>query len=75
MRSLLFVPADDGRKLDKAVRSGADAVILDLEDSVATERKIGARKSAADFLETGSGARSPPAPVGAHQRPRHRTDR
>ena len=51
MRSLLFVPADDGRKLDKAVRSGADAVILDLEDSVATERKIGARRSAADFLK------------------------
>ena len=35
MRSLLFVPADSGRKLDKAMASGADAVIIDLEDSIA----------------------------------------
>ena len=34
MRSLLFVPADSGRKLDRARQSGAAAVILDLEDSV-----------------------------------------
>ena len=39
MRSLLFVPADGGPKLDKAMASGADAVILDLEDSIAPERK------------------------------------
>ena len=39
MRSLLFVPADSGGKLDKAMASGADAVILDLEDSIAPERK------------------------------------
>ncbi len=32
MRSLLFVPADGGAKLDKAMASGADGVILDLED-------------------------------------------
>jgi citrate lyase subunit beta/citryl-CoA lyase len=50
MRSLLFVPADAGKRLDKAVASGADAVILDLEDSVAAEGKAGARRSAADFL-------------------------
>ncbi|HMJ31532.1 MAG TPA: CoA ester lyase, partial [Xanthobacteraceae bacterium] len=34
MRSLLFVPADGGNKLDKAMASGADAVIVDLEDSI-----------------------------------------
>ena len=34
MRSLLFVPADGGPKLDKALASGADAVIVDLEDSI-----------------------------------------
>jgi citrate lyase subunit beta / citryl-CoA lyase len=50
MRSLLFVPADGGKKLDKAMASGADAVIVDLEDSIAPERKAEARRSAADFL-------------------------
>src|SRR5262245_16257600 len=39
MRSLLFVPADGGPKLDKALASGADAVIVDLEDSIVLERK------------------------------------
>src|SRR5216683_383625 len=51
MRSLLFVPADGGKKLDKAMASGADAVIVDLEDSIAPERKAAARASAADFLK------------------------
>ena len=50
MRSLLFVPADGGRKLDKAMASGADAVIVDLEDSISADGKADARKSAADFL-------------------------
>ncbi len=50
MRSLLFVPADSGRKLDRAMASGADAVIVDLEDSIAPENKAAARRSAADFL-------------------------
>jgi citrate lyase subunit beta/citryl-CoA lyase len=60
MRSLLFVPADGGRKLDKAMASGADAVIVDLEDSVAAERKAGARKSAAAFLQDAVKATSRP---------------
>jgi citrate lyase subunit beta/citryl-CoA lyase len=51
MRSLLFVPADGGRKLDKAMASGADAIIVDLEDSIAPEGKTAARASAADFLK------------------------
>src|SRR5271169_2389439 len=50
MRSLLFVPADGGPKLDKAMASGADAVIIDLEDSIAPERKEQARKLALEFL-------------------------
>ena len=50
MRSLLFVPADGGSKLDKAMASGADAVILDLEDSIAPERKVHARIAALEFL-------------------------
>ena len=52
MRSLLFVPADGGSKLDKALASGADAVIIDLEDSIAPDRKAQARESAAAFLKT-----------------------
>ncbi len=51
MRSLLFVPADSPKKLDKAMTSGADALIVDLEDSVALDAKTRARESAAMFLE------------------------
>lgn len=50
MRSLLFVPADSERKLARAAGAGADALILDLEDSVAAERKAAARQMAADYL-------------------------
>jgi citrate lyase subunit beta/citryl-CoA lyase len=50
MRSLLFVPADAPGKLDKAIGCGADAMIIDLEDSIAPERKEAARLAAADFL-------------------------
>jgi citrate lyase subunit beta/citryl-CoA lyase len=55
MRSLLFVPADGGSKLDKAFQSGADAVIVDLEDSIAHDRKAAARESAAAFLKQAVG--------------------
>ena len=51
MRSFLFVPADGGPKLDKAMASGADAVILDLEDSIAPERKAQARGAALEYLK------------------------
>ena len=51
MRSLLFVPADGGPKLDKAMASGADAVIVDLEDSIMAERKEAARKLVFDFIK------------------------
>jgi citrate lyase subunit beta / citryl-CoA lyase len=60
MRSFLFVPADGGKKLDKAMASGADAVIIDLEDSIAPQAKAAARKSAAAFLtEVGKSAERP----------------
>src|SRR5437660_4545962 len=60
MRSLLFVPADGGSKLDKAFASGADAIIVDLEDSIAPEGKTGARKSAADFVKNAATAANRP---------------
>lgn len=50
MRSLLFVPADSDRKLAKAPQCGADAIVLDLEDAVAADRKEAARAGAAGFL-------------------------
>ena len=56
MRSLLFVPADSERKLAKGLDSGADALILDLEDSVAAERKASARATALAFLKQHAGS-------------------
>src|SRR5215831_2097761 len=60
MRSLLFVPADGGSKLDKAFASGADAMIIDLEDSIAPDRKAQARASAAAFLKNVASAAKRP---------------
>jgi citrate lyase subunit beta/citryl-CoA lyase len=54
MRSLLFVPADAGAKLDKAMASGADVVIIDLEDSITPERKPAARQAAREYLKAHS---------------------
>jgi len=60
MRSLLFVPGDSPKKLDKGLASGADALIVDLEDSVAADRKAEARATALGFLkEVGAAARRP----------------
>ena len=42
-RSWLFVPADSEKKIAKAIESEADAVIFDLEDSVAPQQKAAAR--------------------------------
>ncbi len=50
MRSLLFIPADDERKLGKGAATGADALILDLEDAVAGPRKAAARTLAAQYV-------------------------
>src|SRR4051812_35480544 len=58
MRSYLFVPADSDRKLAKGSESGADALILDLEDSVAADRKAGARDTALAYLKQHGGARA-----------------
>ena len=57
LRSLLFVPGDRPDRMVKALGSGADALILDLEDSVAPGRKVEARAAVADFLR---GARPVP---------------
>ena len=50
LRSLLFVPGDRPERFAKAAASGADAVILDLEDSVAAAAKPAARAAVAAWL-------------------------
>ncbi len=50
MRSLLFVPGDSPKKLARSLDCGADALIVDLEDSVAPAAKAEARSVAAGFL-------------------------
>ena len=60
MRSLLFVPADSAKKLDRAMTSGADAIIVDLEDSIAPDGKAAARQSAAAFVKAAIASRPRP---------------
>ena len=55
IRSLLFVPADSERKIAKGLEGDADALILDLEDSVAPD----AKKRARDVLRGVGGAAKP----------------
>jgi citrate lyase subunit beta/citryl-CoA lyase len=52
LRSLLFVPADSERKLEKARGSKADALILDLEDSVAAPNRRRARELVCEFAKS-----------------------
>jgi len=51
LRSLLFVPGDSERKFARAKDSGADALILDLEDSVALPQKTAARALVAGLID------------------------
>ena len=50
MRSMLFVPGDRPERFAKAAASGADAVILDLEDAVVPEKRPQARLEIATYL-------------------------
>ncbi len=51
LRSLLFVPGDSERKFARGRESGADALILDLEDAVAPSQKSAARAHVAQLIE------------------------
>lgn len=55
LRSLLFVPGDRPDRMEKARGSGADALILDLEDAVALSAKPEARLAVADFVAREAG--------------------
>jgi len=59
LRSFLFVPGDSEKKLGKGAESGADALILDLEDSVAPDRKAVARGMVAEYLAARPGQTGP----------------
>jgi len=60
MRSLLFIPGDSPSKLDKGMVSGADVLLLDLEDSISPQRKAEARATTAAFLKAARGAKDRP---------------
>ncbi|HXV57018.1 MAG TPA: CoA ester lyase [Gaiellaceae bacterium] len=55
IRSLLFAPGNDARKLEKALEAGADAVVADLEDAVPAPEKGRARDLVRDLV-AGAGA-------------------
>lgn len=59
LRSWLFVPGDSERKQEKALASAADAVILDLEDSVAAEELPAARQRVGELVRSVRGSRGP----------------
>ena len=50
MRSYLYVPGDQPEKMTKALKSGADGIIVDLEDAVAPTAKVRARMMVIDFV-------------------------
>jgi len=60
MRSFLFIPGDSPKKLDKGMGSGADALLLDLEDSISPQRKAEARATTAAFLKQARTAKDRP---------------
>jgi citrate lyase subunit beta / citryl-CoA lyase len=57
MRSLLFIPGHSARMMAKAAASGADVVILDLEDAVHPDSKEASRPLVVEALNNGSGGR------------------
>lgn len=58
IRSWLFAPGDSARKIEKAIGSDADRIILDLEDSVALSAKPEARRMVAEALESAGEGRA-----------------
>ena len=60
MRSFLFVPGDSEKKLEKGLGTGADAIVLDLEDSVAAGAKEAARGTVVSFLKRARQAKARP---------------
>ncbi|WP_145709562.1 aldolase/citrate lyase family protein [Rhodococcus rhodochrous] len=57
--TFLFVPGDRPDRFDRAAESGADVVIIDLEDAVAPTNRPAARDYVRSWLETGGRGVSP----------------
>ena len=51
-RSWLFVPGDSDKKLGKAAATGADVIIVDLEDSVGLSNKVFAREKTREYWDS-----------------------
>lgn len=66
LRTSLYVPGDRPDRFDKALASGADSVIIDLEDSVAEDAKAAAREAAVTWL---TGKDEPPVWIRVNNRP------
>src|SRR6266705_149902 len=60
MRSFLFIPGDSPKKLDKGMGSGADVLLLDLEDSISPTNKAEARATTLAFLKEAIPAKQRP---------------
>ena len=56
-RSVLYVPGDNARALEKTQSLAADAIIIDLEDSVAPTNKEAARFGACEAIRQGGPCR------------------
>lgn len=65
-RSYLFVPGTRPDRFEKALRSGADAVILDLEDAVSVAEKTEAREAVAAWLSSERPGARPANLAGEH---------
>ena len=59
LRSFLFIPGDSEKKLGKGAESGADALILDIEDAVTPARKPIAREMVREYLLAHAGSGGP----------------
>jgi len=70
-RSYLFVPGNRPERFDKALASGADAVIVDLEDAVPPDQKDAARRSVSGWL---TAAKPVVVRINAADTPWHRDD-
>jgi citrate lyase subunit beta/citryl-CoA lyase len=73
-RSYLYVPGDQAHKLQHALGSGADAIIADLEDAVATSSKVDARRVVAHWLATELDGDQPELWVRVNPSPRRLTE-
>ena len=75
MRSFLFIPGDSPKKLDKGMGSGADALLLDLEDSISPAEQGGGARDDLGIPERGDAGQAAATHLRPHQRACHRADR